>query len=548
MSKDWWRGAVIYQIYPRSYKDSNGDGIGDLQGIIEKLPYVASLGVDAIWLSPFFKSPMKDFGYDVSDYRAVDPIFGTIEDCKQLLDCAHGLGLKIIIDQVLNHTSDQHAWFQESKLDRSNPKADWYVWADPKPDGTPPNNWQAVFGGSSWEYEIRRGQYYLHNFLPSQPDLNLRNPKVREAVLNECRFWLDMGIDGFRLDTSNYFFHDEQFRDNPINPKPFNLNFELTHATPYTMQLHQFDKSRPDNIMMLSDIRKLMDSFDARMTVGEVGDESMGMELSATYTGGGDKLHTCYNFDLLGGIEPSASFIRKAIEHFNSYEIDDSWPSWAFSNHDVPRVLSRWGKDCGFDPCLSATVLNALCSLRGSIFVYQGEELGLTDAVIPHDRIQDPWGKYLYPLWQGRDGCRTPMPWISNQKHAGFSNAEPWLPIPPDHALHAVDRQDKNPSSPLGRCRAFLKWRKSVPAMIDGTMEFFDGPSDRQLCFQRKKGTQRILCLFNFENREITVSLPASHESLDCFAAGPCTGAIGNDGESVILPPFGVYCSIASSG
>jgi alpha-glucosidase len=545
MSKDWWRGAVVYQIYPRSYMDSNGDGIGDLPGITEKLPYVASLGVDAIWLSPFFKSPMKDFGYDVSDYKDVDPIFGTIKDFEALLKRAHSLGLKIIIDQVLNHSSDQHVWFQESRLDRTNPKADWYVWADPKPDGTPPSNWQAVFGGSSWEYEIRRGQYYLHNFLPSQPDLNLRNPEVREAVLDECKFWLDMGVDGFRLDTSNYFFHDDQFRDNPANPKPFNLNFELAHATPYTMQLHQFDKSRPDNIMMLQDIRKLMDSFDDRMTVGEVGDESMGMELSATYTGGGDKLHTCYNFDLLGGTEPSASFIRSAVDHFDSYKIGDSWPSWAFSNHDVPRVLSRWGKECNYDPRFSATVLAALCSLRGTIFMYQGEELGLTDALIPFDRIQDPWGKYLYPLWQGRDGCRTPMPWTTGNDYAGFSTAEPWLPISEQHINNAVSVQEKDSFSPLNAFRAFAKWRKSIPAMIEGTLKFFDGPTDRQLCFTRTLGKEAVLCLFNFESKPASISLPFAHKGT-AFDAGARTGTA--NGNTVTLPAFGLYCSVSEGG
>ena len=326
--KDWWRGAVIYQIYPRSYRDSNGDGIGDLPGITAQLPYVASLGVDGIWLSPFFKSPMKDFGYDVSDYKAVDPLFGRLEDFEQLLKRAHELGLKIIIDQVLNHTSDQHVWFQESRMSRDNPKADWYVWADPKPDGTPPNNWQAVFGGPSWHYEARRGQYYLHNFLPEQPDLNLRNPMVREAVFDECRFWLDMGVDGFRLDTSNYFFHDGVLRDNPPNPKPFSINAVLAHPVPFTMQLHTYDKSRPDNVEILQEMRALVDRYADRMTVGEVGDETMGMELSARYTGDGDKLHTCYNFDLLGGEGPSAQRIRAALESFDSFKVAGSWPSW----------------------------------------------------------------------------------------------------------------------------------------------------------------------------------------------------------------------------
>ncbi len=540
--KEWWRGAVFYQIYPRSFLDSNGDGIGDLAGITEKLSYVASLGVDAIWLSPFFKSPMKDFGYDVSDYKAVDPIFGTVKDFESLLRRAHDLGLKVIIDQVLNHTSDQHAWFQESRLSRDNTRAEWYVWADPKPDGSPPNNWQAVFGGSSWHYEIRRGQYYLHNFLPEQPDLNLRNPDVRKAVLEECAFWLKLGVDGFRLDTSNYFFHDDKLRDNPVNPDAVAPGFNIAFPTPYTMQFHVHDKSQPDNVMMLQDIRRLMDSYDDRMTVGEVGDETMGVKLSAQYTGGGDKLHTCYNFDLLGGDKPSAKYIRAALEEYDRQEIADSWPSWAFSNHDVRRVLSRWGQDCGCNPRLASVVTAALCALRGSIFLYQGEELGLTDAVIPFDRIQDPWGKYLYPLWQGRDGCRTPMPW-DDSSYAGFSTNEPWLPIASAHIACNVKTQEQNPESPLNFCRAFLKWRKSVPALLTGALKFSDGPGDLQLCLTREDKGSRALCLFNFDSSPVVIDIAEPWQEKNIFNAGAQTGWADFKNAKVTLPAHGLYCA-----
>jgi alpha-glucosidase len=539
---EWWRGAVVYQIYPRSFMDSNGDGIGDLAGITEKLSYVADLGVDAIWLSPFFKSPMKDFGYDVSDYKAVDPIFGHLSDFEGMLGRAHELGLKIIIDQVLNHTSDQHQWFQESRMSRDNAKADWYVWADAKPDGSPPNNWQAVFGGPSWHFEARRGQYYLHNFLPEQPDLNLVNPEVRAAVLDECRFWLEMGVDGFRLDTSNYFFHDTKLRDNPPNPKPESINVHMAHPVPFTMQLHKYDKSQPENVTMLQEIRALMDRYPDRMTVGEVGDESMGMELSAFYTGGGDKLHTCYNFDLLGGDKPSAKRIRTALESFDSYKIKDSWPSWAFSNHDVPRVLSRMGRECHDDPRLASTMLTALCALRGTIFIYQGEELGLMDAVIPYDRIQDPWGKYLYPLWQGRDGCRTPMPWTDQKDYAGFTSGEPWLPIPSEHSERAVKVQDKDEGSPLNACRAFLRWRKTVPALVSGEIEFIKTPTDLQFGFIRRLGGNAVLCLFNFDEQESRIALPKGWKASD-GGVYPSQRNGKADGSAIAMPAFGIYCA-----
>ena len=337
----WWRGAVIYQIYPRSFQDSNGDGIGDLPGITARLDHVASLGVDAIWISPFFRSPMKDFGYDVSDYRDVDPIFGTLADFDALLARAHQLGLRVMIDQVLSHTSDQHAWFQESRLSRDNPKSDWYVWADARPDGTPPNNWLSVFGGSAWQWDSRRRQYYLHSFLSSQPDLNFHNPAVQDALLGEVRFWCEKGVDGFRFDACNHQFHDAQLRDNP--PAQGGEVSTVRADNPYAMQQHLHDKSRPENLAFLERLRGVLDAFGAA-SIGEVGDENA-PPLMADYTEAGRRLHMAYSFSLLTA-HCAPSHLRAEVEKLER-EIarTGGWGCWAFSNHDVPRVASRWSSD-----------------------------------------------------------------------------------------------------------------------------------------------------------------------------------------------------------
>jgi alpha-glucosidase len=541
MTNEWWRGAVIYQIYPRSIKDTNGDGIGDLKGITEKLPYVASLGVDAVWLSPFFKSPMKDFGYDVSDYCDVDPMFGTVRDFKVMLKKAHALGIKIIIDMVLSHTSDEHDWFKQSAANRTNGKADWYVWADPKPDGTPPTNWMSVFGGPSWTYNVRRGQYYMHNFLTSQPDLNLHNKDVRKALLEDMRFWLEMGVDGFRLDAMTHFFY-KKLADNPPNKNPQPAFFNVDFPVPFTMQQHINDVSMPHTLKFAKDIRALLDEYPGRMSVAEIGGDN-GIVTAAQITAGRKNLHTAYNFSLISGHEPSAKLIRSYVEQFER-QPGGGWPAWAFSNHDVVRVLSRWGAECDYDPRLAFTLLAALCSLRGTVFVYEGEELGLTDAVIPYDRIQDPWGIYLYPEWQGRDGCRTPMPWTKEKKRAGFSKGEPWLPIPDNHRARSVDVQEKDRHSTLNLFRAFTKWRKTVPALQTGGIKFFDGPNDRQLCFIRHDRGGDVLCIFNFSGKPSKVKLPKAVVAPkgEQFTIGAVTGAL-KDGTA-ILPAFGVFCQI----
>lgn len=486
----WWKGAVFYQIYPRSFADANGDGVGDLKGITERLDYVADLDVDAIWLSPFFTSPMKDFGYDVADYRGVDPIFGTLEDFDQLLERAHALGLKVIIDQVYSHTSDRHAWFEDSRQSHTSDKADWYVWANARADGSPPNNWLSVFGGPAWSWDTRRRQYYLHNFLAEQPDLNFHNPAVQDALLDVTRFWLDRGVDGFRLDVANYYFHDAALRDNPPSG-------ETDTVRPYQFQHHRFNRSQPETIGFLKRLRTVLDDYDDRMTVAEIA-SGANIARSIEYTSGTDRLHTAYNFHFLDPTDLSAGLIRDALEN---WQTTDAWPSWSFSNHDVKRALTRWGgPDAPLE--LAELLLALLCSLRGTVFLYQGEELGLPQADVPFEKLQDPEAIRFWPDNLGRDGCRTPMPWQANAPHAGFSICEPWLPVDPRHKPLAVDLQETSAASTLKMARRFLKARKNIEALITGDIRFLDTP-EPLLVFERIAGNTCVLCGFNLSTETL---------------------------------------------
>ena len=502
----WWRGGVIYQIYPRSFHDANGDGIGDLAGITARLDHVAALGVDAVWLSPFFKSPMKDFGYDVSDYRDVDPTFGTLADFKALLARAHALGLKVIIDQVMSHSSDQHEWFRQSRASQDNPYSDWYVWAEARPDGTPPNNWQSVFGGSAWQWDTRRCQYYLHNFLASQPDLNFHNPKVQQAALDVMRFWLDLGVDGFRLDAINFCFHDAQLRDNPAGGRPDGSDPTAPPSNPYAWQVHKYDKSQPEMLAFLRRIRALMNEYPDTTTVGEIGDQS-GVVMVAQYTDGGDKLHMAYCFDLLAA-EHSAGYVHGVIEKFERLA-GSGWPSWALSNHDTARVASRWGG--AHPPPLLVQLAPALqLALRGTPCIYQGEELGLPESAVAYADLQDPYGIEMWPEFKGRDGCRTPMAWDSRKPDLGFGSGarRAWLPVDQNHRSFAVDLQCKDPGSTLNFYRHLLAWRRGHPALISGSLELW--PRHEQvLAFVRRLGSERILCAFNLSERPATLALPA---------------------------------------
>ncbi len=506
VDKDWWRGAVIYQIYPRSFQDTNDDGIGDMKGIAQRLPHVASLGVDAIWISPFFTSPMRDFGYDVSNYEDVDPIFGTLEDFDTVVAEAHRLGIRVMIDLVLSHTSDKHPWFVESRSSRTNPRADWYVWADSRPDGTPPNNWLSIFGGSAWQWDPTRLQYYMHNFLTSQPDLNLHNPEVQDALLSVARFWLTRGVDGFRLDTINFYFHDEELRDNPSLP-PERRNAQTAPAVnPYNYQEHLYDKNRPENLEFLKRFRALMDEFPAIAAVGEVGDSQRGLEIAGQYTSGGDKMQMCYAFEFLAPDVPTPASVA-AVQHALERAAPDGWVCWAFSNHDVMRHVSRWGAGVADHAGQAKLLASLLMSLRGSVCIYQGEELALPEAELAYEDLQDPYGIQFWPDFKGRDGCRTPMPWDGAAINGGFSTVRPWLPVPAVHLGAAVSAQQDDPHSVLNHYRRFLAFRRQHPALVKGEIAFAPAATS-VLSFVRSHGNERILCLFNMGAEACEVARP----------------------------------------
>ncbi|HEV7929390.1 MAG TPA: alpha-amylase family glycosyl hydrolase [Nitrosospira sp.] len=476
---------IIYQIYPRSFQDSNNDGIGDLVGIEQRLAYIKSLGVDAIWISPFFKSPMKDFGYDVSDYREVDPIFGTMDDFKSLTACARGLGLGVIVDMVISHTSEEHTWFRESRA-KENDKSDWYLWADPKPDGSPPNNWVSVFGGTAWRWDAERRQYYFHSFFSSQPDLNMHNPAVQGQVLAEMRFWLEMGVSGFRFDACNHIFQDQLLRDNP--PR------EDTSAAlhPYGFQLHVYDQARPEMLPFLERLRGLLDQYGA-FSLAEVGGHDA-LKLMGEYTGAA-RLHSAYSFSMMTP-DSSAEHVRKVIGTLEDSIRAPAAACYALSNHDKPRVATRWLK--GRDRAeVAKEMLALLLSMKGDICLYQGEELGLPEANVPFERLQDPFGKSFWPKFKGRDGCRTPMPWTS-AIGCGFSKGEPWLPIDEVHRELSVESQELRSSSVLNFARQIIALRKASPELSKGTLQLLDAP-EGVLAFSRRFEDRELICMFNMD-------------------------------------------------
>lgn len=535
----WWRSAVIYQIYPRSFLDTNGDGVGDLPGIIKRLDYIAGLGVDAIWISPFFKSPMADFGYDIADYRQVDPLFGDMADFDQLLDNAHQLGLKVMIDQVLSHTSIAHDWFRESRENASNSKADWYVWADAKADGMPPNNWLSIFGGVAWRWEPRRGQYYLHNFLSAQADLNFHNPAVRAATLENLRFWMEKGVDAFRLDAINFCFHDAQLRDNPAKPKAQRVGRGFSADNPYAFQYHYYNNTQPENLLFLEDLRRLADSYPQVAMLGEISSEDS-LTTMVEYTHG-KRLHMAYSFELLGD-DFSAGYIRQTVAALEQ-KLTDGWPCWAISNHDVKRVVSRWGGEAA-PPDLPKLLVALVASLRGSVCIYQGEELGLAEADVPFAQLQDPYGIAFWPSFKGRDGCRTPMPW-DDSKSAGFSTAAPWLPIPDQHRALAVSRQRSDSTSVLNGVRNFMHWRKNQPALRWGTIRFIEA-AEPLLLFIRTLGDDVLFVAFNLGATALTAPLPPSLllQQIECL--GPLAGKVTPN--QLQLPGYAaIYARVVSS-
>ena len=476
---EWWRGACLYEVYVRSFQDSDGDGDGDLPGLLSRLDYLATLGVDGIWITPFFPSPMHDGGYDVTDYRAVDPRFGTLDDFRAVTDAAHDLGLKVVIDQVYSHTSHRHPWFVESASSADGPKSDWYVWADPRSDGGLPNNWLARFGGVAWEWHPVRRQYYLHNFLTEQPDLNLHNRTVQDEILDTMRFWFDQGVDGLRLDVANFFMHDPQLRDNPPaapTERP---------ANPYYMQQHVYDRSRPENLAFLERIRAVAGD---RLLLAEISCDRQ-PERMAEYTRPG-RLHTAYSFELLSPALDGAH-IAAAVTEAGAGQ---SWPTWAFSNHDVIRVTSRWGADD--NPARQRLLHALLLSLRGTVILYQGEELGLPQSRIAREALRDPEAVRFWPHHRGRDGARTPMAW-EDAPGLGFSTAPGWLPADPRHAPLSAARQLDDPAAVLTHCRRMITLRKTTPALRYGDFEVVEADATG-MTFWRSHDRQRLLCSFNF--------------------------------------------------
>ncbi len=521
-TQPWWRGAAIYQVYPRSFQDSNGDGIGDLAGVTRRLDYIAALGVDAIWISPFFTSPMKDFGYDVADYCGVDPIFGTLADFDALVARAHDLGLKVLIDQVYAHTSDEHPWFAESRTNRTGARADWYVWADARADGSPPSNWQSVFGGPAWTWDARRGQYYLHNFLPGQPQLNGHLPAVQDALLDAARFWLERGVDGFRLDALNFAMHDPALTDNPPAPDDGKVR-----TRPFDFQQHLYNQSHAAIPAFIERIRSLCDHYGAVFTMAEVGGARALAEMHA-FTAGDARLNSAYGFDFLYAERLTPGLVAKAQASWPDTP-GTGWPSWAFENHDAPRALSRW---CAADQRDAFARMKAvlLITLRGNPIVYQGEELGLTQVEIPFEQLRDPEAIANWPLTLSRDGARTPLPWTAQDEHGGFSQNAPWLPPGEENLARAVDRQEADPASLLNLTRQLLELRRACPALRWGSYDVLRA-DDAVLAVRRTFQGQSLLCLFNFTAETIAAAaLPAESGRMMIVVNGA-----GPQG----LPPFG---------
>jgi alpha-glucosidase len=489
----WWRGAVVYQVYIRSFCDGNGDGQGDFAGLISKLGYIASLGVDAIWLSPIHPSPNRDWGYDVSDYEDVHPGYGTLADFDALLATAHAHGLKIIIDEVLCHTSDEHVWFADSR--GKGAKSDWYVWADPKPDGTAPNNWLSAFGGPAWSYQPARRQHYHHKFLRQQPKLNWRNADAKAAALDVLDFWLKRGADGYRLDVANAYLHDDTLADNPPVPMENRTPEIWSHAA--NLQSHRHDCNLPENVACLAEIRHTVERYADRFVFGEF---SEGYERSGAYAAPDEGLHAGYTFFMLRAEKLSPDFVKDNYALFDNHP--RHWPCVSFSNHDIIRTVTRFGGGSEGDTALAKLLMALLLSIKGTVLMYQGEELGLPEVDLRRDQLKDPVGDLYYPLFKGRDGCRTPMPWDAEAPNLGFSSGTPWLPPGPAHRNLAVSEQEGDSQSALNFARSALKARKENKALRLGEIEFLDVAAPI-LAFMRNYENERVVCVFNMSREQV---------------------------------------------
>jgi alpha-glucosidase len=477
--KVWWRHGIFYQIYPRSFQDSNADGVGDISGVIDRLPYLRALGIDAIWLSPIFPSPMADFGYDIADYIGIDPLFGTIADFDALVEAAHAAGLKIILDLVPNHTSDQHPWFIESRRSRESAKRDWYIWREPGTDGGPPNNWLSEFGGSGWEYDAATRQYYYHAFLAQQPDLNWRNPEVRQAIYDVMRFWLRKGVDGFRVDVIWHLIKDAGFRDNSPNP-----DFRAGQP-PHRKVLPLYTTDQPEVHDVIEEMRRVVDEFDGRVLIGEI---YLPLERLVAYYGMNLKgAHLPFNFALL-----SAPWNARAIERIiHDYEAalpQGAWPNWVQGNHDRPRVASRVGRD------QARVAAMLLLTLRGTPTLYYGDEIGMRQVAIAPEQVRDPFEKNVPGIGVGRDGCRTPMQWDATV-YAGFSTVTPWLPLSDDFSHENVVNLDADEHSILSLYKALIGLRKQLPQLVSGDYVPIAAEGDLLLYRRQSEGKSVVIAL-----------------------------------------------------
>jgi alpha-glucosidase len=523
----WWQRGVVYQIYPRSYMDASGDGVGDLRGIVSRLNYLEWLGVDAVWISPFYPSPMADFGYDVSDYTGVDPLFGTLSDFDRLLEEAHRRGIRVILDYVPNHTSDEHPWFVASRSSRENPKRDWYLWRDPAPGGDPPNNWQSIFGGgSAWEWDEGTGQYYLHTFDVKQPDLNWRNPEVREAMYGALRFWLDRGVDGFRIDVLQALIKDDLFRDNPENPD------WREGDPPWERQIRLYSEDQPEMLEILSEMRAVADSYGERVLIGEL---YLPLERMISYYGPDlDGIHLPFNFGLILLDEWEARAVGRLIEEYEAALPEGAWPNWVLGHHDGPRIAVRVGED------RSRLVQMLLLTLRGTPTLYYGDEIGMRDVEIPPEMVRDPQG--IRSPGYSRDPVRTPMQWDASP-NAGFCppSVEPWLPVADDYATTNVETQRNDPDSMLSFVRRLIWLRNELPALTLGAYRPLETGNDSVIAYLREHDESRVLVALNFGAKSLELPLDVTGGELLCSTSPDRTGA---DPSLKLNPYEGVILSL----
>jgi len=503
MSDSWWVNAVIYQIYPRSFKDTTGNGIGDLQGIEARLQYLKALGVDCIWLSPIHPSPQKDFGYDVADYDAIDPIFGDMDDFKRLLKKTHDIGMRLILDGVYNHTSDQHPWFKEARSSKESPKRDWYIWRESE---SYPNNWYGAFGDRAWTKDEKTGEWYLHSFTPEQPDLNWRNPDVVKAVLASMKHWFQMGVDGFRLDVFNCYFKSQGLQSNPKKHTALGIAARLVLPILSYEHIHSRDQFE-EMFGVLKQMRALADDFGG-VLIGETFDESFTYKNAARYAGP-ERLHMTFNFRLLASRWSARSFREAILGWINDLQETGGWPSWVVNNHDMPRSVSRWMSPFSTERTLKCAKLVPLLlmTLQGTAFIYQGEEIAMTEAWLKRKYIVDPPGKRFWPFFQGRDGCRTPMQWDSS-KNAGFSAAEEsWLPVTSNFTSRNVEAERAEPESVWHAYRRAIELRKSNDCFKLGSMTIEKAPGDKNLLvFHRKHGNEQATILINMGGSKIILA------------------------------------------